>query len=56
MTPVLVGADVPPGYGTVNPFVAVRGPGGAVGFLRFVADVLDGRETARPTPSTPTSC
>ena len=45
MTPVLEGADLPPGYGTVNPFVAVRGPGGAPGFLRFVADVLDGRET-----------
>jgi PhnB protein len=45
MTPVLDGADLPPGYGTVNPFVAVRGPGGAPGFLRFVADVLDGRET-----------
>ena len=45
MTPVLDGADLPPGYGTVNPFVAVRGPGGAPAFLRFVADVLGGRET-----------
>jgi PhnB protein len=42
---VLSGQDLPPGYGSVNPFVAVRGPGGAQAFLRFVADVLDGRET-----------
>lgn len=39
---VLSGPALPPGYGTVNPFVAVRG---AAGFLRFVADVLGGRET-----------
>ncbi|MDD7917253.1 hypothetical protein [Actinomycetospora callitridis] len=45
MTPVLDGAALPPGYGTVNPFVVVRGPGGAPAFLRFVTDVLDGRET-----------
>ena len=42
---VLAGDQLPPGYGTVNPFVAVRGPGGAEGFLRFVTDVLGGRET-----------
>jgi PhnB protein len=42
---VLAGDDLPPGYGTVSPFVAVRGPGGAEGFLRFVAEVLGGRET-----------
>ncbi|GLZ47695.1 hypothetical protein Acsp06_38800 [Actinomycetospora sp. NBRC 106375] len=41
----LTGDALPPGYGTVNPFVAVRGPGGAEGFLGFVADVLGGRET-----------
>lgn len=39
---VLTGPDLPPGYGTVNPFVAVRG---AEGWIRFVADVLGGRET-----------
>lgn len=41
---VLSGPALPPGYGSVNPFVAVRGPDGAAGFLRFVADVLGGRE------------
>jgi PhnB protein len=45
MDDVLSGHDLPPGYGSVNPFVAVRGPGGAAGFLRFVGDVLSGRET-----------
>jgi PhnB protein len=42
---ILVGDDLPPGYGSVNPFVAVRGPGGAPAFVRFVVDVLGGRET-----------
>ncbi|GAA4889670.1 VOC family protein [Actinomycetospora straminea] len=45
LPPVLARDDLPPGYGSVNPFVAVRGPGGAEGFLRFVTDVLDARET-----------
>lgn len=44
-TEVLTGTSLPPGYGTVNPFVVVRGPGGAPAFIRFVADVLGGRET-----------
>ncbi|HET7305226.1 MAG TPA: VOC family protein [Segeticoccus sp.] len=44
-TEVLTGAALPPGYGSVNPFVAVRGPGGATAFIRFVEDVLGGRET-----------
>ena len=42
---MLAGADLPPGYGTVNPFVAVRGPGGAAGFIEFVTAVFGGRET-----------
>lgn len=42
---VLSGSALPPGYGSVNPFVAVRGPGGAEGFVRFLTDVLGGRET-----------
>ncbi|MPV51231.1 VOC family protein [Pseudactinotalea sp. HY160] len=37
--------ELPPGYGTLNPFVAVRGPGGAPGFIRFTCDVLGARET-----------
>lgn len=44
-TDVLAGTELPPGYGTVNPFVAVRGPGGAEAFVAFVADVFSGRET-----------
>jgi PhnB protein len=39
---VLSGADLPPGYGSVNPFVAVRG---ALGFIDFVTDVFGGEET-----------
>jgi PhnB protein len=42
---VLSGDDLPPGYGTVNPFLAVRGPGGATAFVRFVTEVFGGRET-----------
>ena len=42
---VLAGHELPPGYGTVNPFVAVRGPGGAPAFVAFVTDVFGGRET-----------
>ncbi|MET7640430.1 VOC family protein [Streptomyces sp. NPDC005438] len=42
---ILDGAELPPGYGTVNPFVAVRGPGGAAAFIDFLQRVLDGRET-----------
>lgn len=44
-TPVLTGTALPPGYGSINPFVAVRGPGGALAFIRFLADVFDARET-----------
>lgn len=42
---VVLEATLPPGYGTVNPFVAVTGAGGAGGFVGFVAEVFDGRET-----------
>ena len=42
---VLTRTALPPGYGTVNPFVAVRGPGGAEAFIVFVRDVFGGRET-----------
>jgi uncharacterized glyoxalase superfamily protein PhnB len=42
---VLAGADLPPGYGSVNPFVAVRGPGGAAAFIGFLEAVFGGRET-----------
>jgi hypothetical protein len=37
---VLAGAALPPGYGSVNPFVAVRWPGGAPAFIEFVAEVF----------------
>jgi len=42
---VLTGQALPPGYGSVNPFVAVRGPGGAPAFIRFTQAVLGARET-----------
>ncbi|MGG5257388.1 VOC family protein [Phycicoccus avicenniae] len=42
---VLTGPALPPGYGSVNPFAAVRGPGGCAGFVRFVEEVFGGRET-----------
>jgi PhnB protein len=42
---VLTGRALPPGYGSVNPFVAVRGPGGAPGFIRFLEEVFSARET-----------
>lgn len=42
---VLAGNELPPGYGTVNPFAAVRGPGGAEAFVAFVVDVFGGSET-----------
>jgi len=45
MNDVLAGEALPPGYGSVNPFVAVRGPGGAPAFIRFAEDVFAARET-----------
>lgn len=42
---MLAGAGLPPGYGSVNPFVAVRGPGGAPAFIRFTENVFAARET-----------
>jgi PhnB protein len=42
---VLVGEELPHGYGSLNPFVAVRGPGGAPAFIRFAEVVFGARET-----------
>lgn len=42
---ILTTEDLPPGYGSVNPFVAVSGAGGADAFIRFLSDVFDARET-----------
>src|ERR1700710_333646 len=47
---VLTGDELPPGYGTVNPFVAVHGAGGAAAFIRFLSDVFGGRETPAAAP------
>jgi PhnB protein len=47
---VLTGRALPRGYGSVNPFVAVRGPGGAPGFIRFVGEVFEATE--RPAAHT----
>jgi PhnB protein len=45
MTDLLTASELPPGYGTINPFVAVTGRGGARAFIGFVGDVFEGRET-----------
>ncbi|MEJ8282052.1 VOC family protein [Pseudonocardia spirodelae] len=46
MSDLVLGATaLPPGYGTVNPFVAVTGPGGAPAFVDFLTAVFAGRET-----------
>jgi len=42
---VLTDPALPPGYGSINPFVAVRGSGGAVAFIQFLEHVFDARET-----------
>ncbi len=42
---VLTAGALPPGYGSVNPFVAVRGSGGAPAFIRFAQEVFGARET-----------
>jgi uncharacterized glyoxalase superfamily protein PhnB len=42
---VLTGPALPPGYGTVNAFVAVRGPGGAAAFIDFTRSVFGASET-----------
>lgn len=44
-TEVLTAAQLPPGYGSVNPFVAVHGPGGAGAFIEFARIVFGARET-----------
>jgi uncharacterized glyoxalase superfamily protein PhnB len=45
MGDVLTGDEVPTGYGSLNAFAAISGPGGARGFIEFVTQVLEGRET-----------
>jgi PhnB protein len=45
MPHVLTGSQLPPGYGSINPFVAVSGQGGAGAFIAFVCEVFDARET-----------
>jgi PhnB protein len=44
MDEVLTGEALPPGYGSVNPFVAIRGPGGAPAFINFAVRVFGARE------------
>lgn len=38
-------ADLGNGYGSLNAFAAVKGPGGARAFIEFLTAVFDGRET-----------
>jgi uncharacterized glyoxalase superfamily protein PhnB len=45
MQTLLTGPDLPPGYGTLNPFVAIKGSGGAQAFIRFLCEVFDAQET-----------
>ena len=33
------------GYGSLNAFAAIKGPGGAAGFIEFLGAVFDGQET-----------
>jgi PhnB protein len=42
---VLTAEELPPGYGSVNAFVAVRGAGGAPAFIQFLEEVFGARET-----------
>ena len=37
-------ADLTGGYGSLNAFAAVKGPGGAPAFIEFLGAVFDGRE------------
>lgn len=45
MNDVLTGDRLPPGYGSLNPFAAIRGEGGAAAFIEFVCQVFGARET-----------
>jgi PhnB protein len=45
MNEVLTGDALPPGSGSVNPFVSIRGPGGAPAFISFAEQVFGARET-----------
>jgi uncharacterized glyoxalase superfamily protein PhnB len=42
---VLIDRQLLPGYGSVYPFAAVRGPGGAAAFIDFVVRVFGAHET-----------
>lgn len=42
---VMPGHEVGNGYGSLNAFAAVKGPGGAPAFIRFVCGVFDATET-----------
>lgn len=44
MSDVVTGGEVPSGYGSLNPFVAVQGSGGAPAFISFVEEVFEGKE------------
>ncbi|MFD4403074.1 hypothetical protein ACFWPH_09935 [Nocardia sp. NPDC058499] len=43
---IMSGSELGNGYGSVNAFAAVKGPGGARGFIEFLGNVFDGREDA----------
>jgi uncharacterized glyoxalase superfamily protein PhnB len=45
MDAVLTGAQVPLGYGSLNAFAAISGPGGASAFMAFVCEVFAAHET-----------
>ncbi|NKY55681.1 bleomycin resistance protein [Nocardia flavorosea] len=42
---IMSGSELGNGYGSVNAFAVVKGPGGARGFVEFLGDVFGGRET-----------
>jgi PhnB protein len=46
MAATLNNDQLPSGYNTVNPFVLVKGPGGAAGFIGFLRDVFEVSERA----------
>jgi PhnB protein len=45
MSAVLTHTQLPPGYSSVSPFVAISGEEGALGFVAFVCDVFEATET-----------
>ncbi|WP_328389949.1 VOC family protein [Nocardia sp. NBC_00416] len=40
-------SDLANGYGSLNAFAAVKGPGGARAFIEFLREVFDGSETSQ---------